>query len=306
MPCYHPVSAWQTDGGEVVFVERGKIRRELTLPCGNCVGCRVERSRQWAVRCMHESQMHDSNLMLNLTYSDEYVPGDYSLKYSHFQLFMKRLRKWHYAKHLRNGLTRKEYKPLRFYMCGEYGELYSRPHYHAIIFGLALDDLVYHSKSQAGSDMYVSETLTNIWSLGHVTVGAVTYESAAYIARYCVKAVTDPGYEWILDPETGELYERPREFTRMSLKPGIGAKWYEIYKSEVYPHDRVIMNGIEMKPPRYYDRLLALEESFAAEELEYERYKMRMKLPNDSTVDRLKAREICAKAKLKLKKRSLE
>ena len=123
MPCFHPLDAWQCSNGDVVFTDnlaRNDVIRRLALPCGRCVGCRLERSRQWAVRCMHEASMHMFNSFVTLTYDDDHLPEYNSLNYKHFQDFMKRLRKSH------NGV--------RFYMCGEYGEDFSRPHYHALLF----------------------------------------------------------------------------------------------------------------------------------------------------------------------------
>jgi len=289
--CVSPVEAFQTDSGEIIFVERGKIRRVLTLPCGQCVECRLERSRQWAVRVMHESQMHDNSVFLTLTYDEDHVPSDFSLRYRDFQLFMKRLRK-------KKG-------KVRFYMCGEYGDGNSRPHFHACIFGCFFDDREPWRVSASGFQLYRSAELESIWTDGSCEIGDVSFESAAYIARYCVKAVTNPGAEWILDPETGELYERPREFTRMSLKPGIGATWFQKYRSEVYPHDRVVVRGKEMKPPRYYDKFLKEELSFDADDLEYKRYLKAMKLDTDNSPEGRKAREVVSLARLKSKVRSL-
>ena len=93
MPCYHPVSAWRLISGEVVFKERGDIVASLFLPCGRCVGCRLERSRQWAVRMMHEASLYDMSSFVTLTYDDLNIDDKRSLVYSDFQKFMKRLRK---------------------------------------------------------------------------------------------------------------------------------------------------------------------------------------------------------------------
>jgi len=91
--CFHPVTAFQLDDLSIVFAERGSVKRELTLRCGRCIGCKIDRSRQWGVRCVHESQMHESNVFVTLTYNDENMPIDCSLCYRDFQLFMKRLRR---------------------------------------------------------------------------------------------------------------------------------------------------------------------------------------------------------------------
>ena len=97
VPCFHPLDAWQCSNGDVVFTDnlaRNDVIRRLSLPCGRCVGCRLERSRQWAVRCMHEASMHMFNSFVTLTY-DDHLPEYNSLNYKHFQDFMKRLRKSH-------------------------------------------------------------------------------------------------------------------------------------------------------------------------------------------------------------------
>lgn len=279
----------------MVFVERGKIARILTLPCGQCIGCRLERSRQWAVRCMHESQMHAVNSFVTLTYDDNHVPHDYSLNYRHFQLFMKRLRK--------------AYGPVRFYMCGEYGETYQRPHFHACLFGVRFSDLKEWRKSGAGFQLYRSSGLEKLWTYGSAEVGDVTFESAAYVARYCVKKVTgrnaEKHYEMV-DGETGEVYSRIPEFTRMSLKPGIGATWYEKFKREVFPLDRVVVRGTECKPPRYYKYLLDAAPDFMSDSVDYQRYLKGRELASDNTEDRLRAKEAVCIARTNKLRRSLE
>lgn len=296
MRCVSPVSAWQTDSGEIVFAERGKIRRSLTLRCGQCIHCRLERSRQWAIRGMHESQLYDFNSFINLTYSDEHLPEDCSLNYIHFQKFMRRVRK-HFKMRV------------RFYMCGEYGERYGRPHFHACLFNCFFEDRYYWRMSDSGFPLYRSPTLEKLWPFGHCEVGDVSFDSVAYIARYICKKVTGPAADdhyRIVDPDTGEIFNRVPEFTRMSLKPGIGADWYKKFRSEVYPLDRVVVNGKEVKPPRYYDELLKREDNFLSDDLEYKRYLRAMELQADNAPDRLRALEAVTQARLKSKIRSLE
>lgn len=297
MPCYYPLTAFQTESGDIVFAERGKIRRELRLACGQCVGCRLERSRQWAVRCMHESAMHNANCFVTLTYDERNVPRDMSLCYMDFQKFLKRLRR---------SLDEKK---MRFYMCGEYGEKFKRPHYHACLFGYRPVDLTYWRKSEAGFDLFRSESLEKIWGLGSVEIGDVSFESAGYIARYIMKKVTgdnaEKHYEMV-DGDTGEVYSRRAEFTRMSLKPGIGRSWYDKYKDEVFPLDRVVVRGIECPVPRYYFRLLKSSGSFAIDDVEYNRYKKGIKSLADNTPERLRVKEEVCKARIKTLKRSVE
>lgn len=281
----------------MVFSERGKIRRELVLPCGQCIGCKIERSRQWAVRIMHECQMHDRSSFITLTYGEDYLPkfGLASLEYSHFQKFMKRLR-WKVG-------------PVRFFMCGEYGSQFWRPHFHACLFGVSFDDRYPWRKSGAGFDLYRSPLLESLWDFGNAEIGELSFESAQYVAGYCMKKVTGVKAEehyCKTDPITGEILQLTPEFARMSLKPGIGAKWFEAFSSDVYPFDRVVVNGREAKPPRFYDKLLSVSDPDKFDALSVKRYRDSFKSSIDSTVDRLRAREIVTRARFSLKSRNLE
>lgn len=294
MPCFKPLQAWMLECGTVVFAERGKILRELTLPCGQCVGCRLERSRQWAIRCVHEASMHEYNSFVTLTYNDENVPHDFSLKYRDFQLFMKRLRK--------------QMPGVRFYMCGEYGEDFGRPHFHACLFGAFFPDRRLYSERE-GIRLYTSASLDKLWPSGFASVGDVTFESAAYIARYVMKKITgsraESHYERV-DGYTGEIYAIEPEFNRMSLKPGIGAKWLEKYEKDVYPHDYVIVRGVKMKPPRYYDKRLKALESLVSDVVAAGREKKAAAMSDECTVERLAVREKVAKARVSQLKRTLK
>lgn len=298
MPCYHPLIAWQTEDGSIVFAERGSIRRELTLPCGQCIGCRLERSRQWAIRCLHESQLYLSNSFITLTYNEESLPPYSSLNYPDFQNFMKRLR---------NVIPPK----VRFFMCGEYGDQFDRPHYHACLFNCHFADREFWRQLPSGANIYRSKTLESLWPNGYSSIGDVTFESAAYVARYCVKKITGPAADAHysrLDPLTGEIYKLVPEFTHMSLKPGIGAPWFAKFRSDVYSteHAGINLRGLSMKPPRYYDNLNKSAEDFLSDYTELLRFEKALKHGNaDSTSRRLRDREAVAKARLSFKKRTL-
>jgi len=101
MPCYSPITGYRskeinpTGKRSIVFNPAKAEQRDqaLQISCGQCIGCRLERSRRWAVRCMHEAQMHRYSCFLTLTYSDEFLPSDGTLVLKDFQDFMKRLRK---------------------------------------------------------------------------------------------------------------------------------------------------------------------------------------------------------------------
>lgn len=304
MACFHLVKAWQLERGTIVFAERGKILRELKLPCGQCIGCRLERSRQWAVRCIHERQMHVDAIFVTLTYEKL---ERMSLYYPDFQDFMKRLRH--------------KFPLVRYYMCGEYGENYGRPHFHALLFGVDFSDRIYFGKSPAGERLYTSEQLFHIWKHGFCSIGEVTFESAGYVARYATKAFMDGGDgkrraldEYFVDKDTGEIFPFVPEFNRMSLKPGIGASWFKKYCDDVVHQDCVVVRGVKMKPPRYYDELLRRADVPLSRDVitdvrlaaEFGRFAKARAVEADTTPERLEVREVVTKSRLAFKTRSLK
>lgn len=286
------MSAWQTDSGEIVFAERGNIRRSLSLPCGRCIGCRLKRAREWSIRCVHESQMHEHSAFVTLTYDEaHYQP---SLDYVDFQLFMKR--------------ARKALGPLRFFACGEYGEKTLRPHFHALLFGARFEDAKVIRRSQAGT-LFRSDRLSRLWGKGHASFGSVTPQSAAYCARYTLKKVSGPlaaQHYSRCDIRTGEVLRVQPEFARMSLKPAIGAPWFERYWREVYQaRDGVLVHGKKNTPPRFYDVLLARTDPDLRESKDFDRYIRSEAYLADCTPDRLAVREIVETARSALNSRSL-
>lgn len=248
---------------------------------------------------MHERQMYDDACFVTLTYEGGQLPGP-SLIYRHFQLFMKKLR--------RHSVQRP-----RFFMCGEYGDRYGRPHFHACLFGVSFPDRVYLRTLPSGFKIYRSPTLESLWDKGYSSVGDVSFESAAYVARYCMKKVTGNNaaihYNRV-DDRTGEEVDIEPEFAHMSLKPGLGANWFEKYGREVYPADQVVINGVVCKPPRRYDEWLKANPEVFSEldviSVEQSRLDKAALVAHDNTADRLNVREIVAKARLNLKKRGLE
>lgn len=323
MACFHPLDAWQLEDGRVVFVERGNVLRSLQLPCGQCIGCRQERARQWAVRCVHEASLHRDNVFVTLTYSDKEIRSE-SLVYRDFQLFMKRLRKYNVRRLRAEGvaLPKKASRHLPFYMAGEYGEEFARPHFHAILFGVFFPDRVYLKKAPSGERLYRSLVLERLWPHGFSSIGDVTMQSCAYVARYVVKKVTGRNaaehYGEVCDPVTGEISPKVPEFSRMSLRPAIGAKWFERYGAEVFPRDAVVLEGRQMPPPAYYDKLLAtlvfdvvewrwvplFEVAMAS--VEFSRFVKAAEREYDNTRERLAVREVVQKARLSFNKRSLK
>jgi len=311
MPCYKPLKAFQCADRSIVFAElaRHDVVRSLELPCGQCVGCRLERSRQWAIRCMHEASLYKNNCFITLTYNDEHLPDDYSLHYEDFQKFMKRLRKRFKGLQSSANAASGDKFPIRFYMAGEYGENFGRPHFHACIFNFDFPDKVLWQKTESGSKIYRSKELEELWPFGYSSIGDVNFQSAAYVARYIMKKVTgdiaDQHYEEV-NFSTGEIIKRKPEFNKMSLKPGIGFDWYEKFKDDVYPHDYVVVNGKKCRPPKFYDRKFADDFPYEFDQLVWQREKQAKALLEDNTDERLAVKEKVVVAKLSRLKRKLK
>lgn len=314
MPCYSPLSAYQCQVTRTVSFNPYASRdaQPITLPCSQCVGCRLERSRQWAMRCMHEASLYENNCFITLTYNNTHLPADGSLNYVHFQEFMKRFRFHHKGSDPvstlnAEGLSVVTY-PIRFYMAGEYGEQLGRPHFHACIFNFDFDDRRSFKTTDSGSRLYTSKKLEALWPFGYSSIGDVNFQSAAYVARYIMKKVTGRAasahYKTSIDSETGEITGLTPEFNKMSLKPGIGSRWLDKYKSDVYPNDYVIVNGRKCKPPRYYDSKYATENPYEFDELQFERQLKSQLYLDDNTPDRLKVKEQVTLAKLSKLKRN--
>lgn len=289
MPCYRPLKAWRSSErgksgklGITFDPKKGLRDLPMDIPCGQCIGCRLERSRQWAMRCMCEASLHEENSFITLTYDEENVPVDYGLTKGQggdFTLFLKRLRK---ASEL----------PLRYYMCGEYGEENLRPHYHACLFGRDFAD-----KVPLKEGLYMSAELEKLWGLGLCSVGNLTFESAAYVARYCTKVQTGPmsskNQRIQLD---GSVVEVSPPYARMSLRPAVGKEWLKKWKSDAYPSDFLVFRGKKMRPPRYFDKVLEEDDPSLYEEMK--RGRLRAKGPHDAS-NRLIAREQVQKGKAK-------
>jgi len=292
-PCYHPLQAYlATDGeekGQIVFARQsGRIYLETQLPCGTCLGCRLDYSRQWSIRCMHEAELHDDNCMLTLTYDDVHLPEDGSLQPRDVVLFLKRLRK-----------TLSPQK-ISYYMAGEYGENTSRPHYHVLIFGADFADVELYSHPFARVDIDVVE---RAWGLGHVRRDPLTMETAAYVTRYCLKK-QNKEIDYV-DKSSGVI--RRREFVRMSRRPAIGRRWYEQNSKDTYRDDTVVLKDLVSRPPRYYDKVKKqIEGDDALKEIKRKRLKESFARRHDTTPARLAVREKIAKAKNALLKRSYE
>jgi len=257
--CTSPLPARRVNG-QIEFLGRAEKARffsaaaaTLQIPCGQCAECRLKRSREWAVRCMHEASLHRFNCFLTLTYRDD--ERAVSLNYTDFQLFMKRLR------------ARFPKDVIRFFCCGEYGETNPatgvrdggkyRAHFHAILFNFNFPDRV-PCRMLGRADLHKSALLDELWRHGDCKIGEVTFESAAYVARYAMKKVTGDlaaSVYTVVLPD-GTMLEREPEMLVMSKRPAIGREWFQRFGKHVYVRDKVVARGKEMQPPRYYDKLL--------------------------------------------------
>lgn len=295
MSCYKPLLGYRAlnknESGKRSLVFSPKSPRmsdePIFVPCGHCIGCRLDRSREWALRCMHESQYHDVAYFVTLTYNDEHLPSDMSLRPDDFTLFMKRLRKSRNTK-------------LAYFMCGEYGDSNLRPHYHAILFGAQFDDKRQWKRTPHGV-LFKSQELERIWGLGYCSLGPVNFTTCAYVSRYVMKKV--------YGEKADEHYAgREPEYIRMSLKPAIGKRWYETYGKGAHAFDHVIMNGKRHKVPKYYDKILEKVDEEEFLEIKRERKERMMEpatLLNSSPV-RLAIREEVKTAQVSVLTRDME
>lgn len=292
MGCTAPITAWRSKDGPVQF--RAGPSHKIKLPCGRCAGCLLENSRQWATRCLHEAQMHDQNCFATLTIDDNNI-GDGTLRPEHFTDFIKRLR----AKHAHYDEMGNYWRqPIRYYMCGEYGDETARPHYHACLFGYKPSDgkptSIYNT-----TGTQVSLELDKIWKLGGTSYGEVTFESASYVARYIMKKLDQHAIRSMqLDMSTGECIEMYPEYQRMSET--IGLPWIKKYATDVYSQsrDEIIIRGNKAKPPRAYDKYL---ETWKPELHTIVKENRRTKegiYREDNTPRALKAKEAIMKSKL--------
>lgn len=306
MPCYHPLEVYRSRTGGITFSrsQAWSDKKDVKISCGQCIGCLLQRSLVWALRCNHEAQCHESNSFVTLTYNEENLPEGGTLVPDHFQKWLKRLRK------------RISPNKIRFFGCGEYGDKNSRPHYHALLFGYDFPDKKLHKVTRRGDRLYTSEELNLSWTnpdtkqpYGHALIGDLTFQSAAYVARYCTKKITGEKaatHYQNVDPYTGEINQLVPEFSRMSRRPGIGREWFQKYKSDVYPGDFCEINGKKMQPPAYYDKLHEELHEEAHRKIIRARKKNGLRYADDNTPERLKVREKVHQARAKTLKRSLE
>lgn len=279
---------------------------------------------------MHEAKMHPYNTWLTITYDDDHLPSRYytgftnpktnkpiysgTLTKEHPQKFIRALRKALGREsrralrgktpallHADMGLRPIPRQGLRYYYGGEYGEKYGRPHYHLCLFGIELQDKVLEQTSDTDYKLYRSPTIEELWKHGNHLIGELTWESAAYTARYIMKKITgqrqEKHYEKI-DRETGEIIKLIPEYNDMSRRPGIAMPWINKYMTDVYPHDHVIQRGHKTKPPRYYDKIYSTRDNNQLKQIKFERLIKAALHKEDQKPARLQAAEIITKRRI--------
>lgn len=299
MPCYHPLEGYyskdvNSSGRRSITFNRHASHSgsPVFIPCGRCVGCRLERARQWSVRCMHEARMHKHNWFVTLTYSTDNLPENGFLVRRDTQLFMKRLRK------VRNA-------PVRVYGCAEYGTVNKRPHYHLILFNCDFPDKKFFSRGKReGEILYTSDELRSLWPLGHNVIGDVTPDSARYVAGYVLDKVNGKLADdhYMVYDSDGVVHVRPSEFSIISRGSAIGSGYYEKFGHEIRIHDNVIVDGVPCKPPRIYDKKFELTDVAGYEKMKRRRKSAMRKHKLDNTPERLDVKERLVTLNLKRKK----
>lgn len=232
----HTVS-FKADGKTITWSqkEHSKEYAPFQLPCGKCLECRLDYARGWAIRCVHEAQMHEKTCFITLTYDDEHLTSN-KLIYDDFQKFMKRLR-------------RSQNDPIGMFVTGEYGDKNKRPHWHAILFNYRPSDAEHKYTSDRGDRVFSSEALSKLWGKGTCEFGDVTLASAGYCARYAAKKLThgqDQDHDF-------------HPISKKSSKHAIGKKWLEKYWADVFNYGYVIHDDIKLPIPRYYEKWLQKE-----------------------------------------------
>jgi len=288
MACYRPLDGYRLESGGVsIGYEPSGSLQKLRVPCGSCFGCKAEYAEMWAVRLEHEAACWSRAAFVTLTYDEDNVPWR-GLELDHLQRFLKRLRK------ARSGVQSIDGRnPIRYFAAGEYGGETRRPHFHAALFNVDLG---------AGSSGH-SDLLSDVWPYGFHSCAEFTPGRARYIAGYAVKKIRgrlEREREYaVVNYETGEFAVARPEFAVMSRRPGIGAFWYEKFRSDLlrgFVSDR---GGVRRRLPRFYRERLLKDPDYAYED-EVRREDYLVSLPAGSdTVQRRAAKESVHRARVR-------
>lgn len=320
MVCFHPKTAWQNPTGSLtepsqIYYQKKKISfrevkgwNKIEIPCGHCIGCKLDSASMWGTRCTLEAKNWKNNCFITLTYNNEHLPHNKdkpTLRKKDLQDFLKRLR--YYEKGIETWELTKEKNPIRYFACGEYGPKGGRPHYHLAIFNWKPDDLKFYKFNKYNQPIYKSKKLMKIWGKGFVTIEELNYNTANYVAQYTLKkAGLKPNkreytgeFEIIekVDERNGEIFKVTHniqrkiqhdvedEFTTMSRAIGIGKVYWDKNKEKIKNNGNIIIKidgQVKAKPiPRYFKKLWETENWEEYARFKYEKQKEGIKLRMD-------------------------
>lgn len=327
MTCFHPITAYKSRAADLTlapqqYYKTKKIlfrpienREKIEIPCGHCLGCRLDHASMWATRITMEAKQWKKCCFVTLTYNNETkedgspknLPiknGKMTLKKKDLQDFLKRLRYYHEGEEQwENPKNGKIEKPIRYFACGEYGDKNGRPHYHIALFNFEPKDLKLYRTNRHNNPIFKSKELKKIWGKGFIVVEELNFETASYIARYVQKkAGLKPQkrkytgefeQEWRTDERNGEPYlhtinkfkkqkkEIEEEFIVMSRAVGIGRTYWEENKEKIKRNKGVLLkvkDRVQLKPiPRYFKKLWEQENWEEFYRYKYEKQKETIK-----------------------------
>ena len=237
MTCYNPIEI------TVKNPDTGNDR-DIKTACRHCIGCLIQYQTDWQIRICNHATMTKNNQFVTLSLEDKHLPPNHLVDIRQMQLFHKRLRQ-NFSDETIQMIYKCEYSPVKL-----------RPHYHGIYFGLPLDDLKHHSNNKFGHPLYTSKILTDIWGLGHVIIGAVTPQSAAYIARDINKTDKPNKAAQYKKNSQGIYVKDLKPIFQMSRNPGISKQWIDKFMWDVFPEGIIIQDGKKLPAPEYYVKQL--------------------------------------------------
>lgn len=219
--------------------------KPLHVPCGKCPSCQENYKKDLLIRAVCEYEYCDKAMFITLTVDEEHMEEVFperSLRHEPFQRFIKRFRKL-ISPH-----------KIRYLMCGEYGELGNRPHYHCIIFDFSFDDMYLFKTGK--NPLFRSPTLEGLWTYGFSSIGNFSGAGAAYLAKYVVKSRLESDIERIT--ANGILLKKPYiQYPRSKKFGGLGYRYFLEHKKEMFELGYCLLqNGTKVAIPRYFKKKL--------------------------------------------------
>ncbi len=315
MPCFTPLQGYKDPAtGGLTFKKTGTAQK-MQVACNQCLGCRIDHRVMWAIRIVHESYLHlddQGNSWLTLTYRSPSECTEQQLKDGHYVDKHYQLRPSHVSKFIRALRKQNPDHKIRYFYCGEYGDENQRPHYHVCLFNHSFKDQQLY-KDDEGFYTYTSPSLDKVWPYGFSTIAELNFNTASYTAGYCFKKITGKRARdhYLRCDENGEAFWLLPEYIRMSTgrkKPcGLGAKFYEKYKSDIFPRDSTPVpgHGSVQLVPRYYEQILQNSDPATHELVKELRQTFLKAHKQDFTPERLRDKYKCARAKQNTLKRTL-